>query len=551
MYLTAIVLSFLSGYSWLIFIALLLLLAVQIRAILTRKNLSKAQVRVKLTLNVLLWLVLMLFAIQPTWTSSAGSDQLLVVSDEVPAAVAGKVKDSLSIPVSMSYGTFKRKINKGAVHAGSFYFLGQEADPEIISGLSSQRVTWLPYFEADQLQDIRWKTVLRRGEVQEVSGKMALSEPGTLRIRYAGKVLDSVALQKGFNAFSMSFPAFAAGRTTAELELHEKAIQSVRFYTVNRPPLSVLFLLDNPDFESKTLAEWLGYQGYRVEMSTQVAKNTLNKTSINKSAGAFVPDIIITDAGNAAHARVKKAVSEGKSVFFSGLTEPGSELNAINIALGTRWKAKKISNEEFVAAGKELTALPYQLEPQLNQKTVTGYPVAVQKTTGKVGVSLLNETFSLKLSGDSVTYNKIWAGILQHLTPAFDNNVVLEGPVLKDALTSVRINHPAGSAEKLYAGNDTILLKKSAVNPLSHDTEVRFSQTGWQPFQDSLEVYVEDGPAARAKLMAEAVLAHADRETGSEASAAGKITSEVPDWVWLVVVLLLLTALWVEPKLGY
>ncbi len=551
MYLNTVILSFLSGYNWLVFIALLLLLAVQLRAILTRKNLSKAQVRVKLFLNVLLWVILLLFAIQPTWTSSAGSDKLLVVSDEVPSAVVSKMKDSLAIPASMSYSEFKRKSNKGAVHAGSFYFLGQEADPEIISRLSSQQVTWLPYYAPDQLQDVRWKTVLRRGDVQEVSGKLDLSEAGTLKIKYAGKVLDSVMLKKGFNAFRLSFPAFSVGRTTAELELHEKELQQVRFYTVNRPPLSVLFLLDNPDFESKTLAEWLGHQGYRVEMSTQVAKNTLNRTSINKSAGAFVPDLIITDAGNAANVQVKKAVSEGKSVFFSGLTEPGRDLNAINLALGTRWKAKKISNEEFVAIGKELTALPYQIEPHLNQKNVAGYPVAVQKTAGKVGVSLLNETFSLKLSGDSVTYNKIWAGILQNLTPAFDNNVVLDGPVLKDVRTSFRINQPAASAEKLHLENDTVSLKKSAVNALNYGTDYRFSQTGWQPFQDSLEVYVEDGPAARAKQIEETVLAHAELETGSSGNATGTITSEVPDWVWLVVIMVVLTALWVEPKLGY
>jgi hypothetical protein len=50
-----------------------------------------------------------------------------------------------------------------------------------------------------------------------------------------------------------------------------------------------------------------------------------------------------------------------------------------------------------------------------------GYPVAIQKTATKIGLSLISETFPLKLSGDSAAYERIWTSILTQLQPAFND----------------------------------------------------------------------------------------------------------------------------------
>lgn len=542
--------------DWLIYAALVGLLALQIWSLFQIKSLPKYRLGIRFGLNVLLWVVLLLYIIQPQWKFSSNTNRVLIISENIPAATIQKAKDSLKITETFAISDFNRRAfeNPSFVsRLGAVYLAGQDFSPWTLSQLSSKELHWLPFFKPDELQNIHWKAIVRKGEFQEVMGKMELATPKVLKIKYGNQVLDSVALPKGVQVVQLRFPAFTVGRTETSLELGNQPLQKVNFYSRKPQTSSVYFILENPDFESKTLAEWLGKNGNRVEMLTTVAKNTQSKVSINRfdKSKTFTPDIVITAPSNVAHPLVKKAVSDGKSVLFFSVTNPEQSVKNINAPLGTKWRVKKISNAESLPVGNGVTALPYQLEENLNQNKVTDLPAAVQKVGGRVGLSLLNETFSLKLSGDSLAYGKIWSTILQQLNPPFEGNIEAQAPLWKDMKSEFVLNRFSQNINELPLANDTIRLHVSSLNALTSTTDYIFRKSGWQPFQDSLEVYVEEGASSlsKAKQIKETLQAYAQTGTTEAISSEQTLTAQLPDWAWLILFLLCFTALWVEPKL--
>lgn len=533
-------------------------LLIQAWLLIRSTSLSGKRLWIRIGLNLLVWLLIFMFIFQPEWKYTSNTNKILLADSGIPAAYIQKVRDSLQISEVFSSKDFNRLISKNphiVDRLGNIYLLGQHFTPQSISRLSQKKLIWLPYFDNNQLQNLQWNGIIRKGHIQQVSGKIAVEEATTLSIRYGNQVLDSVQLQRGFNAFQLSFPAFSIGRTETLLTLNNEPLQDIHFYTQAPQAFNVLFILENPDFESKNLSEWLGKNNHRVEIITTIAKNAQSRISINKAGSAkdFTADIIITDPGNASHNLVKKAVADGKSVLFINCVHPEQDIKTINQALGINWRLKKTSNEQFITISENLTSLPYRIEDNINQKSVGQYPVAIQRKVGKIGLSLLNETFPLKLSGDSLNYSKIWAGVFQQLNPPSQNNVFIDAPVFVDTKTEIQLNNLTASSNFLRIAYDTTQLNQSAINSLSYTSNYIFRKTGWQTLQDSLQVFVEEAPShlQQSKQLHETLIAYQNFETANQLASAQTLSFTLPDWLWYVLIVIALAALWLEPKLNF
>jgi len=531
--------------DWLSVLALGIVLAVQVWGLSRKTTLSANRKRIRIALNGLLWLLLLAFVLQPVWKKPVRARQALVVGAGVPAVLAKRVQDSLRLEERFTVPDFKGDFE-------AVTLLGQEFSTQFLSRLSGTALRWIPYHAPDQLQEIQWKGILRQGELQRVSGRLFSSEKQLLKLRFASRTLDSLTLRKGRNEVELSFPTFSRGRTAMELVLGERPLDTIRFFTRPTEPRRYRFLLDNPDFESKTLADWLGQAGHSVELLTNVSRNVSSRVQLNRGGK---PDILLTDPGNAANPAVKRAVSEGKAVLFFNLSNPEADSRAIDKALGTAWRLRKISNEALVPVGKNLTAWPYAFVPALRQFPISGFPVAVQRGSGTVGLSLLSETFPLKLSGDSLAYHRVWQAILAPLQATALPNATVDAPVFNPIGVSLRFNDWPGRPRFVRAGEDTLSLRYSPFNQRSAEGDFRFGKAGWQSVQDSLEMYVEGGRAfasvRQTRLLGHFLKAHSQGGGVVAGSRlAGRLVERtVPDWVWFGLLLLGLTALWVEPKL--
>ncbi|QDK79170.1 hypothetical protein EXU85_11360 [Spirosoma sp. KCTC 42546] len=539
-----------SPISWLIALALFTLLLVQLWFIVRNESLSTGRKWVRGVLNGVLWLILVGYFLQLHWPISRPATHALLISDNVPTALVRQLKDSLHIQDSFSSRTFKAKYD-------SVTLVGQQFPTETLTQLSNSALQWIPYNQPDQLEDIHWKGVVRQGEMQRVTGQIQSSKKQVLRLRFGNKTLDSVALHEGNNAFRFQFPAFVKGQSQAELALGSTTLDTLHFFSRPTEPLTIQFLLNSPDFESKTLADWLGKQGHTVTVSATLSKDISSQISINKagkSAGKSAPDLIITEPVNAANPIVRKAVADGKSVLFINLTNPETDSRVVNQSLGTRWQVRKFSNEPLIPMGNGLNALPYRFADNPTQFVVSGYPIAAQQTAGRVGVSLLSETYPLALSGDSLLYTRVWTAVLARLSESNQNTVQVDAPVYSGIRQAILINNPSNRLTSLRIGKDTLRLTYSPINDRSAVGTSSFRQAGWQPIQDSLAMYVNplraDDPIAGRALVSQFIKAHSlvsliGGETSDQTS-----TAQLPNWGWLLLLLACFTALWVEPKIS-
>ena len=533
--------------------ALLVLLVVQGWVILRNGLLSPGRKALRGALNAILWLALVGYILQISWSVEQPATHALLAGDDVPASYARLLQDSLHIQDRFTAGPLKTSPD-------SITLVGQEFPGELLTRLSSSTVRWIPYDQPGHIYNLRWKGLVRQGEMQRITGHIHSPDRRLLRIQFGHQTLDSLMLKPGSNSITMQFPVFGRGRLQTELVLGNQVIDRVRFYSRPTAPLQIRFVLDNPDFESKTLAEWLGKQGHSVQVLTTLAKNVRSNTGINGYSTELSnkPDVVVTDPTNAANALVRKTIADGRAVLFINLSNPVADVAAINRALGTRWQISRQSNQESVPVGNGLTAHPYRFLNSPNQFAVSGYPVAMQQSAGRVAVSLLNETFPLALSGDSTAYSRIWYAVMAQLQPAEKNNVLLDAPVYSGLSNKVFVNTPILNKSLLRVGTDSVQMTKLPLNQQSFAGTLLTKLTGWQPVQDSLAIWVEQikkgNPAADRQVVSQFMLAHAKYEPIRTATSAqmGKtlLREMVPGWAWLTIFLICLTALWVEPKLA-
>lgn len=506
------------------FTLLLVIALIQIALIVRSRKLSSHRMATRAGLNTLLWLALAGFVWQPTWTQQANTTHVLLVDEGVPASEARRFQDSLGIRERVTAANLQPE------QVDSVTILGQAIPPALMSRLSRQTLRWIPYDGPETVVNLRWKGIVRVGEEQQISGTIRTTARQKLSVRFGNQTLDSLWLQPGKPLFSLQFAAPAQGRTETTLWLDDEPIDTVRFFARNTRPLTIRFLLSTPDFETKTLADWLGRQGNRVELSSQLSTGIEANVQINAAAkptkaGSTTPDLIVTEPSLVNQQLIRKALSERKSVLVLGVTNPSAEAVQLNRALGTNWRFVRTSNEATIPATNGLNALPYRFVTSPNQFDIRRYPMAVQTVGGRVGVSLFTETFPLKLSGDSLAYARIWNTVLARLQPVQENNVLVDGPVLPGLRTQIQSD-----------------------NPRPPRSLIRFSQPGWQALTDSVDVFVEDSLSAPHERMAAWVRVH-NRYQTSNARVSPIREAHVPDWLWFVLILICLSALWIEPKL--
>ncbi|MBC7568610.1 MAG: hypothetical protein H7319_02600 [Spirosoma sp.] len=537
-----------------IYIALALLLILQIGWLVRNKTLSPGRKTVRAGLNTLLFMLIAAYVWQPTWTIDRPAKHVLLVGDDVPNTLARRVQDSLGLAKRVTASNFKPRYD-------SVTLLGQDFPRETLAKLSRATVNWIPYDAPGQARDLHYKAIVRQGEVQQITGRINSAEKQKLAVRYGNRTLDSTLLSEGENAFTLQFPAFAQGRTRAELMLGETVLDTLHFFGTSLRPLKIQFLLSNPDFESKTLADWLGRHGHTVQLTTGISKNVSRELRINADKAIVNPDLLITEPDNAGSAAVRNVVRAGRAVLFINLTNAETDVRTIGRATGSGWPVRRVASTATMPLNSNLTALPYRFADAPNQILVATYPIAVQRVAmtnavGRVGVSLLSETFPLALSGDSLAYGGIWSAVLARLYPAADNNLRADAPLLSGFRNDIQLNNATSRPSALITGTDTVALASSPINLRTERGVYQPGQPGWQPVADTLALYVSDAqtePAARRihagrETVRQFMLAHARYEsagTGTEQTSQ----ETVPNWLWLTLFLVVLTALWVEPKL--
>ena len=545
--------------TWLLAGLLLALLVMPIWLVGRRRGIGKGRKAVRVVLHGLLWLAVLGLWLQLRWQQTLPSGGVLLVADNVPASFVEATAARLGLKTTLSARAFRAL--KTALPVDTVWLLGQNFSGNELAKLSRQVVKWLPYNVPGQLQQLRWKGIIRRGEQQIITGKINTQAGGMLRLKFGDTTVDSTRVLADNQLFKLSYVSFSQGRTPLSLWLDKMVLDTVRFVARPAEKLRVRFVLDAPDFETRALADWLGQQGNIVELTNRLSTGIGSELNINKPTAGTLPDLVITDPANVTNSLVGKSLAAGKSVLVLNMTRPDVDVPNINRALRTRFQVRRIPGKDTVYVGPDLTALPFRFEAAPTTLPVAGYPVVIQPVIGRVGVSLLAETFPLRLIGDTTGYARLWLSVLAPLRPTGQNNIQVDAPVLVHQPVRFVVNNASNVPTQLRVGADTLRLQPSPINTRSFDATGRFARAGWLPVQDTLAVYAygispnKNGVGAVAQREEVAGWVRAHRQYNSlpnqtASTTARTIEKAIPDWGWLLIIALILSLLWLEPKLG-
>lgn len=526
------------------------MLPVQLWLLLFRnKPVWSGRLFVRLGLNTLLWLAVLAFVLQPSWFTNRAGRTAVLFGEDVSDAFRQAVKDSLPQlrEIELNAPSDIEKLSS----IDSLLLAGQSYTGPVLNNLlltdTRPVLKWIPFHPVNTLYNLEWKAVLRKGEMQTVSGFIESDREQQLRLCFAGRTIDSTKLFKGRQSFRLQAPAFVQGRSMFTVNLGEKVLDTLYFFARPTEPLVFQFIQESPDFESRNLATWLGKNGHAVSYTTTLSKDLESKQTINITKKEA--DIVVADPVNASGALVKKALAAGRSVLFINVADPLADVSRVNAALGTRFALKRTSQQEAVPVFSGLTAFPYQFVASGRQLTVPDLPVAVEKQKGQVAISLLNETFPLALAGDSLVYQKVWNSLLATIHPSLKDNITVQAPVVSGLPADINLNNFTKLPTPFKVGNDTIFPSRSALNNLSYHASYRPRQTGWVSLADSSksELFVENLASFHHEQLQDFIKTYSAED--ASVISSGQIRHQPSPWFWLGLMMICLTAVWMETKL--
>ncbi|MFN8429761.1 MAG: hypothetical protein U0V04_07270 [Spirosomataceae bacterium] len=492
----------------------------------------------KWVLNILFWLSLVILVFPIKWKADQNQRKILVHDKTLSQDFLNHLKDSLKVDNLLSVNSIqKNKVSDLLKNYDEIILSGTNFEPSFLAALSGKKILYFPFFEKKTISDLHWKGNLHQFENQEITGKIYSKSAGNLTVKYGDTILDSMKISKENQVFSLNFPAFGIGRNKVELYLEGKPVAKVNFFTKKLPQLSIKILAENPDFEMKTLADWLGKQGHKVEMVSKVSKSDYSVLEINKKSSQKT-DIMIVSPENLQNKELKSF-----GVLVMNLENPPVEINKINNVFGEKFRIKRISNASEISLKNGAFQHPFIFEKsdfylQENEGILAVSPE-------KLAVSLYSETYPLMLAGDSLEYDKIWASALHALIPDQKNNLIIEAPVLQKHPQEIVINKPEKLNETNILAGDSISFQANGQGDFSGN--MLFINPGWQSLNDSIEIFVENGqlPYQKASIISNILKNNNLIYLSKNETESYEEISEV--WKWFLVILLF-TLLWLEPK---
>ncbi|HEY9048625.1 MAG TPA: hypothetical protein VIN08_22115 [Ohtaekwangia sp.] len=311
---------------------------------------------------------------------------------------------------------------------------------------------------------------------------------------------DSVTLQKnGTSTFSLAFTPRQSGKFLYQLVIKERErtiTEEIPLVVHDDTPYTILFLQQQPTFETQYLKSFLARQHHRVVVRSQLSRNIYRHEYINhpnipvttlstKTLKDFDLVILNTETWQALSSSEVKALEDAVSTGLGVLLlmqEPGNRSIQRLIPWGT--SPAKTDTTSVILHHKPYTLAiaPFTITSDASLQSIMRNKRGIAsgfgyKGVGKAGFQLLQSTYPLLLQGDSIAYSKIWSPVLEQLarSRSVDNavRIISAFPLYANAPVTV---------ELITTGNKPALTDDSIALPLAEDARIddRWEATTWQ-----------------------------------------------------------------------
>jgi len=446
---------------------------------------------------------------------------------------------------------------------------------------SSATVNYVPNHKMVGITKLKYKEHYTVGEDFRVSGLCKGINSGQLKLHGFGKTLDSVEVRKENQGFSLTAPSKSAGRFVYSISLTDTAgnhslVGEIPVQVKKAKRLKLLMINSFPTFEQKYLKNFLAAEGHQIVVRNQLSKdryqfefyNTKNQQRFyNLNESVFEGyDIVIADYNtfkklssqslNALHV----ALANGLGLFILPAEE---EFKADYADLFKRFDFSKIEgkNTKVITFQQEKVEVPsfeFNLKPNRFQYSVLGNLMVYQSVgLGKVGTSVLKDSYQLVLNGKEELYQWLWKKQLEVLS------YTTEPPGLIGS-KQVFINKPYHFRLRGFTKIENVDID-SVVIPMQQDPHLPKHwygtywprSTGWHQItvnsKDTLWFYVQNDSNSWRSLIETSQVAANQRNFAIKEQVKSEQESEVwyeinPIWFYLLF-LISVAYLWLEPKI--
>lgn len=526
----------LSGY-WLIAVlgAIFFIAVFQVISVFYKKV---ARSYLKVFLFLIFCSLVTLYILNPTWERELPKRSALLISANQNKADFTDFSKELQVDKILQEGESAEGFSK-------IHIFGEDYEKETLLSLPMVNLEWTPSsVEGQILEDLNWEGILSYGQRQKMKGKLRSEAEGKLQVKFAGEVWADMSFEG--RDFELGFPALILGKNEMDLYLDEIKLGTIRYFVTAPRQKSFELKVGFPNPESRFLSEYLMKRGEQVSLSTQVSVGS--SIVIGEESGE--KGILIIDPSQIKNTNFSELGTDYEALLLVNVENPERDILEFNRRFGSEFAINKVA-AQYLEREDGTTAHPYNFQVKNNQDTL-GYSVAAFERMGDytLGVSLLGDTFSLVLSGDSLAYAKAWEPVIEKLANKTKHSFRLKSPIFKGIKS--KLIHSNVSEVPQNIENERIILswENDPLEGESYFSNFLPLESGWIDLSESLTIYVEE-PEDFSSINDRMVLWEFLKER-REAYRQGedKLLSknEVPAWLWFILILVAASLVWIEPR---
>lgn len=329
-----------------------------------------------------------------------------------------------------------------------------------------------------------------------------------LKISGPAGVEDSVLLQEGESKFSLTVRPKTSGQVFYYLlgKLNDEVLfeEKVPIDVLPQLSLNILLLQSFPTFETRFLKNYLGEQGHQLALRYQVSKSIYRYEFVNCERKSFEVNsefldnqdllIVTEDALKQMNKRdlseITQAVQQGLGLLL--LVQSGDiELQSLDLLRRFSFiKNKKDSTQLVLADINKKVSLPtigvrikdsygLQIFSEDVEGITSGYAFLGK---GKVGVQLVQDTYTLSLGALTYEYASIWQPCIQKISRSGYMNSLIKittpAPLYLNQPISLQIISKDEEPLLEYQKHNVPLLENITLQQV-YETTLWPEQTGW------------------------------------------------------------------------
>ncbi len=544
---------------------------------------ASARFYIKVLVASMAILSLAMIALRPAFLNTENSGDLIILTDGYKQISLDSLKEEHKEIRIIKYTPDTPIINE-LIGVNSVFILGDGVESYDLWQLEGKAHTYIAGAQLKGITRFNYQLEHVVGDEAVFKGLYSFPTQGNRLVLEGagGQIVDSIILNENTEQqFKLKTDLKSAGNfifKLVEKDSLDTLITSnpIPLNVIKKEDLKILMINEFPTFETKYLKNFLAEMDHEVMVRSQVTKGRFKyeafnteKTAIGNISEKLLEsyDLLIIDFNSFSKLSTSEKNAVEGSVRENGLgvfIQPDESLFRVNSGLAAFKFKQDYIKEATLNENLQLTKYPLTFKQGLTLQPIQTSAKQILSASkrigqGKVGTSVLQNTFELLLDGHTSAYQQLWTNIIN----AISKREVSLAEWSSDSKMGVP-NEPFQFHVRTLEENPIVINEEGALMPLRGTIEIPNlwtgisypKNTGWQQLslqQDSTAVfkYYVSNPEDWKALNAYNKIQENLRVSNSVAATTKNTTNPIPIKLFYFYLAFLVSIgyLWLEPKM--